>query len=113
MDELGIGADGIDLRAKLFELIIPLCQSGEFGSSDECEVGGIKEENGPFLLLFLVGKAHLAEIALRGLECFHLEVGYFLPYLNAETAEVFHDASSSVLGVNEDFPLSVFYTNSE
>jgi len=99
MDELGISAHRIDLSAKFLKLIIPLCQSGELCGSDKREISGVEEENGPFFLLFLVGKAHLAEVALGWLIRLHLKVRYFLPYLDTETAEVFHDTSSSLLGV--------------
>jgi hypothetical protein len=91
VNELGVGADGKDLSAELLELIVPLCQSGELGGSDEGKVGGVKEEDGPLFLLFLVGQAHLAEVALGGLVRVQLEVRHFLSNLNPKTTEIFHD----------------------
>jgi hypothetical protein len=90
MDELGVGADGIDLGAELLKLTVPLCQSSEFRCSNEGEVGGIKEEDGPLFLLFLVGQAHLAEVALGWFIRFQREIGHFLPNLNTKTTEIFH-----------------------
>src|SRR5215831_9753415 len=50
-------------------------QSSELGRSDEREVGGVKEEDGPPLAGDLVPQAELAEIPLDGVVGGELEVG--------------------------------------
>jgi len=88
--EFGVSADGIDLSAEFLEFIVPLCQSGKLGRSNKGEVSGIKEEDGPLLLLFLVGQTHLAEIAFGRFVCIQLKVRDFLSNLNSKTAAIFH-----------------------
>ena len=42
--ELRVTANGDDLRTHFLETIVLLCQSSKFGRSDECEVGGVEEQ---------------------------------------------------------------------
>jgi hypothetical protein len=93
MHELGVGADGNDFCARLFERFILLCQSSKFRGSDEGEIGGIKEKYRPLLCCFLGGEADFAEIALDRIERLQFEIRDSLP--DAQTTTVFrHDDTS-------------------
>jgi len=48
VNELGVGAHRDEFRAHLGEPVLLLCQSSEFRSSDEGEVGRVEEQNRPF-----------------------------------------------------------------
>jgi len=85
MDELRVPADRDDLGAFFDELIVPLCQSGKFGSSDEGEIRRIEEQHCPCSGLSAVGKAHGAEISLCGIKGLECEVRHLFAYLNTAT----------------------------
>jgi hypothetical protein len=74
-----------DFCARLYKFLILLRQSSKFRGSDEGEVRGIEEKDGPFFCRFLRGKADLAEISLRGFVGLQFEVRDRLAYLNAAT----------------------------
>jgi hypothetical protein len=84
VDILGISAYGYDLGACFFEGFILLCQSSKFGGSNEGEIGGIEEEDGPFLCGFLPCQGDLAEIALTGSKVSSLKSGTFCPIRMAQ-----------------------------
>jgi hypothetical protein len=74
VNEFGIAADRDDLSVEFNKFFILLRQSSEFRCSDEGEVGGVKEQDGPFLCYFLSGKGKFTEIAFYRLECFQFEI---------------------------------------
>lgn len=76
--ELRVGADGEYLGAGLFESFVLLCQSSKFSGSDEGKIGGIEEEDRPFLCGLLSCQGYFAEIALHGIEGLQLEIRYCL-----------------------------------
>jgi hypothetical protein len=72
--ELGVTADRDDFRAEFSKFFVLLRQSSKFRCSDESEVGGIKEQDGPLLSCFLSGKGEFPEIAFGRFECFQFEI---------------------------------------
>jgi len=62
MDELGVDADRDQLGVQFFELLVLLCQSSEFGRSDEGKIGGVEEKNRPFFCCLLLFETDLAKI---------------------------------------------------
>jgi hypothetical protein len=78
MHELGVPADRDQLGALLLELLVPLCQSGELGRSDEGEVSGIKEQDRPFPGLSYGREVNLAEVCLDRIESLDLKIGHAL-----------------------------------
>ncbi len=80
MDELGVTADGYYFGADLPKGLVLLCQSSELRSSNEGEICGIEEEDGPFPGGLKRGKADLAEITGSWLEGLNFEVGNQLSY---------------------------------
>jgi hypothetical protein len=91
VDELGVGAHGNDVRVQFLEFLVLLRQSSEFGGSDEGKIGGVKEEDGPFLRGLLGREADLSEIAFCGFKGIDLEVRDALPDLQT-TVLLVHDA---------------------
>jgi hypothetical protein len=85
MDELRVPADRDDLGAFLDELVVPLCQSGELGRSDEGEIRRIEEQHRPCPGLPAVRQAHRAEISPGSIKRFEFEIRDFFAYLNAAT----------------------------
>jgi catechol 2,3-dioxygenase-like lactoylglutathione lyase family enzyme len=81
VDELGVGADGDEGGAELLEAFLLLCQSSEFGGSDEGEVGGVEEQDGPLSLGFDLVQGDAPEIVLDGVEYRKLEVRNVAPEL--------------------------------
>jgi hypothetical protein len=72
--ELGVRAHSDDVAAHFDEAIVLLCQSSEFGRSDEREICGIEEEDSPAFVLDLVLHAEFAEVAFRRLVRFELKI---------------------------------------
>ena len=81
MNELCVCAYRNDLCASLLELVIPLCQSGKFGGSNEGEVGGIEEQHGPFFRGFQLLQADLAEVFFYRIVHIELEIGDLVPFM--------------------------------
>jgi hypothetical protein len=74
VNEFGVAADRDDLSVEFCKFFILLRQSSEFRCSDEGEVGGIKEQNGPLFRFFLSVKGEFPEIAFCRFECFQFEI---------------------------------------
>jgi hypothetical protein len=81
VDELRVPAHGDHFGPQGAELVIPLCQSGKFGGSDESEVGGIEEQHGPFFRGFQLLQADLAEVFFYWIVHIELEIGDLVPYM--------------------------------
>ena len=94
VNELGVGADGDNFGIKLLELPVLLCQSSEFGGSDESEIGGVKEQDRPFFRRFLYFETYFPEIALCGFVSFEFEIRYFL--VDLHTAHCFGHGKTSL-----------------
>ena len=54
VDEVGVGAHGVDLHAEFLELFIFFSHILKFGWAYECEVGRIEEKDCPFAEHILV-----------------------------------------------------------
>jgi hypothetical protein len=78
MRELGVPADRDQLGAFFLELLVPLCQSGKLGRSDEGEIGRVEEQDRPFSRLSDGREVDLAEVAFDRIERLDLEVGHAL-----------------------------------
>jgi len=50
VDEVRVGADGVDVYAESLELSIVVCEVSEFGGANEGEVTGVEEEDAPLAL---------------------------------------------------------------
>ena len=50
MDEVRVGADGVDVYAESLELSIVVCEVCEFGGANEGEVTRVEEEDAPLAL---------------------------------------------------------------
>lgn len=74
VNEFGVAADRDDLSVKFYKFFVLLRQSSEFSCSDEGEVGGVKEQDGPLPGRFLSCKGEFTEIALCRFECFQFEI---------------------------------------
>ena len=61
------------------EPLVLLCQSSEFGRSDEGEIGRIEEEDRPAAVADLLAHADLAEVPPRRLVRVQLEVRDLVP----------------------------------
>src|SRR5262249_31949188 len=72
--ELRVGAHGDDVTAHPLEPLVLLCQSSELGRSDEGEVRGVEEEDGPPLAGDLIPEAERSEISPDGVIGGELEV---------------------------------------
>src|SRR5215468_5186212 len=79
--ELRVGAHGDDVTAHPLEPLVLLCQSSELSRSDECEVRGVEEEDGPALPRDLILQTELAEVTLERVVGGELEVRDDLPQL--------------------------------
>ena len=64
MNELCVRAYRDDLCARLLELIILLCQSSEFSSSDKSKISRIEKKYGPFIVFLQRLETYFAEVAL-------------------------------------------------
>jgi hypothetical protein len=74
VNKLGVAADRDDLCVEFCKFFVLLRQSSEFRCSDEGEVGGIKEQNGPLFRFFLSVKGEFPEIASCRFVRFQLEI---------------------------------------
>jgi len=64
MNELRVCTYRKYLCASLFELVIPLCQSSEFSSSDKRKIRRIEKKYGPFIVFLQCLKTYFTEVAL-------------------------------------------------
>jgi len=71
------------------EPLVLLCQSSEFGRSDEGEIGRIEEEDRPAAVADLLAHADLAEVPPRRLVRVQLEVRDLVPQPLARGEQVF------------------------
>ena len=103
--KLSIGADGDELGTQLFEAILLLCQSSEFGRSDEGEIGGIEEPYGPLPVFLVLIEAHRPEIILSGVVGRELEIGNTGTELEpAPVRRLCHSVFLLWLDPNREFP---------
>ena len=75
VDELGVRAHGNELGTQLREAILLLCQSSEFGRSDEGEVRWVEEQNSPFTLRLDLIEADGPEVVFDRVIGRKLEIG--------------------------------------
>ena len=61
MHKLCIGAHGYNLATHALEAVVLLCQSSKLGCSDKGEVCGVKEQDAPLTVFFLVGELEAAK----------------------------------------------------